>query len=95
MDAKKSAGLHNCGSDLKTDSSTAVSSRSEEYQYLDLINLILNKGISRPDRTGTGTISFFAPPQLRFSLRNESFPLLTTKKVFLRGMIQKIKNINE
>jgi hypothetical protein len=42
--------------------------RHEEYQYLDLIRRILEEGEHRPDRTGTGTLSLFAPPQLRFSL---------------------------
>ena len=42
--------------------------RHEEYQYLDLIRRILHEGEHRPDRTGTGTLSLFAPPQLRFRL---------------------------
>ncbi|KAI4145737.1 MAG: hypothetical protein LQ340_006185, partial [Diploschistes diacapsis] len=46
----------------------APQNRHEEYQYLDLIRRILDEGESRPDRTGTGTLSLFAPPQLRFSL---------------------------
>ena len=58
----------------------------EERQYLDLVRNIIKNGNDRSDRTGTGTLSLFAPPQLRFSLRNDAFPLLTTKKVFLRGM---------
>lgn len=76
--------------------------RHEEYQYLDLIQDILQRGEHRPDRTGTGTLSLFAPPQLRFSLskpadpsssstQNASdripvLPLLTTKRVFLRAV---------
>ncbi|RVX74344.1 hypothetical protein B0A52_01469 [Exophiala mesophila] len=69
----------------------------EEHQYLDLINDILKRGEHRPDRTGTGTLSLFAPPQLRFSLskpdpsnpsgdRIPVLPLLTTKRVFLRAV---------
>ncbi|KAL1923031.1 uncharacterized protein VTP21DRAFT_9407 [Calcarisporiella thermophila] len=63
---------------------------SEEYQYLDLIRHILDCGQPRADRTGTGTISVFAPPQLRFSLANDVFPLLTTKRVFIRGVIEEL-----
>jgi thymidylate synthase len=62
----------------------------EEYQYLNLIRYILSDGESRPDRTGTGTISIFAPPQLRFSLRNSVFPLLTTKRVFFRAVLEEL-----
>src|SRR5271169_1074740 len=62
----------------------------EEYQYLNLIRYILSDGESRPDRTGTGTISIFAPPQLRFSLRNSIFPLLTTKRVFFRAVLEEL-----
>ncbi|KAK7900742.1 Thymidylate synthase [Exophiala xenobiotica] len=70
----------------------------EEYQYLNLIRDILSRGEHRPDRTGTGTLSLFAPPQLRFSLSKPSpsssssddripiLPLLTTKRVFLRAV---------
>jgi thymidylate synthase len=69
----------------------------EEYQYLNLIRDILARGEHRPDRTGTGTLSLFSPPQLRFSLskpdrasttgeRIPLLPLLTTKRVFLRAV---------
>ncbi|CCK69740.1 thymidylate synthase KNAG_0C06470 [Huiozyma naganishii CBS 8797] len=60
---------------------------SEEQQYLDLCERIIEKGEFRPDRTGTGTLSLFAPPQLRFSLADGQFPLLTTKRVFTKGVI--------
>lgn len=59
----------------------------EEQQYLDLCQRIIDQGEFRPDRTGTGTYSLFAPPQLRFNLQNSTFPLLTTKKVFVKGII--------
>ncbi|GAA97416.1 uncharacterized protein L969DRAFT_17325 [Mixia osmundae IAM 14324] len=62
----------------------------EERQYLDLINRVIATGESRPDRTGTGTLSLFAPPSLRFSLRDGVLPLLTTKRVFLRGVIEEL-----
>jgi thymidylate synthase len=63
---------------------------SEEYQYLDLIKRIITTGQVRPDRTGTGTIALFAPPSLRFSLAEAAFPLLTTKRVFFRGVIEEL-----
>ncbi|QLG74065.1 hypothetical protein HG535_0F05770 [Zygotorulaspora mrakii] len=59
----------------------------EESQYLDLCKRIIEEGESRPDRTGTGTLSLFAPPQLRFNLKNDTFPLFTTKRVFTKGII--------
>lgn len=66
------------------------SQQHEEYQYLNLLKHIINHGEFRADRTGTGTLSVFAPPQMRFSLRDGSFPLLTTKRVFLRGIIEEL-----
>jgi Thymidylate synthase len=62
----------------------------DELQYLNLIRSVLDTGESRPDRTGTGTISIFAPPSLRFSLANSTLPLLTTKRTFLRGIIEEL-----
>ncbi|KAM0789744.1 Thymidylate synthase [Microbotryomycetes sp. NB124-2] len=88
--------------------------RHEELQYLELVRDILERGSVRPDRTGTGTVSLFAPPQLRFSLSRPSaaaaaaagqdvagptdvddelelvLPLLTTKRVFTRGIIEEL-----
>ncbi len=57
-------------------------------QYLELLRHVLDKGIRREDRTGVGTISVFGY-QMRFNLE-EGFPLLTTKKVFLRGIIHEL-----
>lgn len=62
----------------------------EEYQYLDLIKRIMKEGEHRADRTGTGTVAIFAPPQLRFSLKDDIFPLLTTKRVFYRGVLEEL-----
>ncbi|KAI5951413.1 TMP1 [Candida jiufengensis] len=67
-----------------------ISPNQAEQAYLDLCQRIINEGEHRPDRTGTGTLSLFAPPQLRFDLSNESFPLLTTKRVFSKGIIHEL-----
>lgn len=57
-------------------------------QYLDLIKYVLENGDKRQDRTGTGTISKFGY-QMRVNLE-EGFPLLTTKKVFYRGIFEEL-----
>jgi len=60
-----------------------------EMQYLALIQDIIDNGVVRGDRTGTGTVSKFGA-QMRFSLRGDEFPLLTTKKVFWRGVAEEL-----
>jgi dihydrofolate reductase/thymidylate synthase len=61
----------------------------EEMQYLDVCRDILANGVRRGDRTGTGTLSKFGV-QMRYSLRDGTLPLLTTKRTFWRGVAEEL-----
>uniref|UniRef100_A0A146KM90 Thymidylate synthase n=1 Tax=Lygus hesperus TaxID=30085 RepID=A0A146KM90_LYGHE len=58
---------------------------SDEFQYLDHLYKILVGGNVREDRTGVGTLSIFGA-QMRYSLADNTLPLLTTKRVFWKGI---------
>ena len=58
------------------------------HSYLQLMQKVMDLGVDRPDRTGTGTRSLFGE-QLRFDLA-DGFPLLTTKKIHLRSVIYEL-----
>lgn len=76
------------GLDVPPPLPRSVASRHEEYQYLDLVEDIIRNGVYRPDRTGTGTYAKFGCT-MRFNLRH-TFPLLTTKRVFWRGVAEEL-----
>lgn len=61
----------------------------EEMQYLAMCREIIENGVQRGDRTGTGTLSKFGT-QMRFSLRDGTLPLLTTKRTFWRGVAEEL-----
>ncbi len=60
-----------------------------DTQYEDLLRYVLKNGVKKGDRTGTGTISSFSPPELRYNMAN-GFPLITTKKVHMKSIIHEL-----
>ncbi|BDA43329.1 Bifunctional dihydrofolate reductase-thymidylate synthase [Coccomyxa sp. Obi] len=66
----------------------ALAAQHEELQYLDLVDDVIRNGVFRGDRTGTGTFAKFGC-QMRFNLRH-TFPLLTTKRTFWRGVVEEL-----
>ena len=61
----------------------------EEKRYIKIMNKILNKGIYKDDRTGTGTLSIFGK-RFKYNVRNGIIPLFTTKKVFFKGAAEEL-----
>ncbi|KAI0212978.1 Thymidylate synthase [Lamellibrachia satsuma] len=89
-------GCHLHGDNMQDDSTpdnhvtgTKAKPRHDEDQYLEGIRHILERGVRRGDRTGVGTASVFGM-QFRYNLRDSIFPLLTTKRVFFRGVAEEL-----
>lgn len=60
--------------------------------YLDILRKVIEEGKPRGDRTGTGTLSIFSAT-FEHDMRNGQFPLVTTKKIFARGMFKELRAI--
>ncbi|KAK6184403.1 hypothetical protein SNE40_001937 [Patella caerulea] len=65
-----------------------IEERHDELQYLEAIQQIIRRGVKRGNRTGVDTLSIFGM-QMRYNLRKD-FPLLTTKRVFWRGVAEEL-----
>lgn len=63
--------------------------KHEEYQYLDLLKNIKENGIRKKNRTGIDTLGIVGS-QMRFSLRDGKFPLLTTKKTYFKAICHEL-----
>ncbi|KAL4635252.1 thymidylate synthase [Arapaima gigas] len=80
------AEIHSDGT--RPPKSSALSLFCDERGYLDAVARILEHGVSRGDRTGTGVVSVFGL-QARYNLRGQ-FPLLTTKRIFWKGVLEEL-----
>lgn len=87
--AAEAGAAAKAGTQAASEQNENVEDNEEEMQYLKLVEDILENGVLRGDRTGTGTLSKFGV-QMRFSLRDDRFPLLTTKRVFWRGVAEEL-----
>lgn len=76
--------------DLPADDTETKDDRAKHADtvYLDSLRSVLSEGVERSDRTGTGTVSVFGL-QSRYDLK-DSFPLLTTKRVYTRGVFAEL-----
>jgi len=72
-----------------TQTTSVADHRTDEDQYISLVKSVLLDGKPRPDRTGTGCISTFGAHS-RYSLSTDAFPLLTTKRVFWKGVVEEL-----
>uniref|UniRef100_A0A7E4WB74 Thymidylate synthase n=1 Tax=Panagrellus redivivus TaxID=6233 RepID=A0A7E4WB74_PANRE len=73
----------------KTPRLRSVLPNTNELQYLKLVQETLTNGTEKPDRTGTGTIMQFGI-MMKFNLANNTMPLLTTKRVHWKGVVEEL-----
>jgi len=73
---------------IKKLASKITDEKYDEQQYLDLIKKIIDEGVKKSDRTGTGTIGIFVS-QMRFDLR-KGIPMLTTKKISFKNVLEEL-----
>ena len=64
-----------------------MNDQHDHEECLNLITIVLDTGQVHNDGAGTGTVSIFAPPSFWFFLSDPTLPLLTTKWMFLRGIV--------
>jgi len=88
VEAASAAAKASAAATPSTAEPVGASVNPEEQQYLDLVRDVLENGVRKADRTGVGTISKFGV-QMRFDL-SSTFPLLTTKRVFWRGVAEEL-----
>lgn len=74
---------------FKSHNHSCLVNRHQESQYLTILSDILNNGIENIDRTGVGTLSLFSTHQ-HYDLR-DSFPILTTRRQWLKGIFEELK----
>jgi len=74
---------------IRTPTCTLYELMSEEGKYLELLKRVSINGTLKTDRTQVGTTSRFGE-SLKFSLRNDRLPLMTTKRVFFRGVLEEL-----
>ncbi|XP_059480982.1 thymidylate synthase [Neocloeon triangulifer] len=87
---KKASSVRLCCSHSRTKMNGHVDGEPhDELQYLQQLKLIIDRGTKKGDRTGVGTLSVFGT-QARYSLKDGIFPLLTTKKLFWRGVAEEL-----
>lgn len=94
-ETRQSEKLETITSETKGETKDTIEKKEEkgnkeEQQYLNLVHDIIHHGIQKTDRTGVGTMSKFGCV-MRFSLRDNVFPLLTTKRVFWRGVVEELQ----
>lgn len=83
------ASAESVASSAESDVPEGPDVNPEEMQYLEICRDIIENGVKRGDRTGTGTLSKFGV-QMRYSLRDDTLPLLTTKRTFWRGVAEEL-----